>query len=64
MVDGVLASCYASAAHDLSHLGMTPMRWFLEIIEWIFGEDNEYQGYLKIVKELGSWVKSYQQQYT
>ena len=37
---------------------MTLMRWFPEIIEWIFGDDNEYQGYLKIVKELGSWVKS------
>ena len=63
MVDGVLASCYASAAHELSHVGTTPMRWFPEIIEWIFGHDNAYQGYLKIVKELGKWIKAYQQQF-
>ena len=56
LVDRVLASCYASAAHDLSHIGMTPMIWFPEIIEWIFGNENDYQGYIKIAKELGSWV--------
>ena len=63
LVDGVLASCYASAAHDVSDLGVTPMRWFPNIIEWIFGDDNEYQGYIKIAKELGNWVKLYWQKY-
>ena len=39
------------------------MRWFPNIIEWIFGDDNEYQGYIKIAKELGNWVKLYWQKY-
>ena len=44
-------------------LSLTPMRWFPNIIEWIFGDDNEYQGYIKIAKELGNWVKLYWQKY-
>ena len=31
VVDGVLASCYAFADHDLAHIGITPMRWFPDI---------------------------------
>ena len=31
MVDGVLASCYASFDHDLAHFGMRPLQWFSEI---------------------------------
>ena len=49
MVEGVLASCYASADHDLLHFVMTPFRWFPEITEWILGEDNGLQVYVKIV---------------
>ena len=26
IVDGVLASCYASVDHDLGHIAMVPMR--------------------------------------
>ena len=33
LIDGVLASCYASVAHDVSHLGVTPKRWFPNTIE-------------------------------
>ena len=29
VVDGVLASCYASFDHDLVHLVTSPMRWYL-----------------------------------
>ena len=39
MVDGVLASCYASVNHDLAHIVMTPIQWFPEIVEWVFGND-------------------------
>ena len=39
VVDGVLASSYADYDHDLCHIGMTPLRWFPEIIDWIFGID-------------------------
>ena len=50
VVDGILASCYASADHNLAHLGMTPMRWFPDIVDSIFGNDH---GYLNIAKDLG-----------
>ena len=40
IVDGVLASCYPFADHDISHFGMTPLRWFPGPVEWMFGEDN------------------------
>ena len=53
MVDGVLASCYASSDHDLAHIGMAPMQQHPEIIEWIVGENN---GYVDIAKEFGRLV--------
>ena len=56
MVDGVLASCYASTDHDLAHFGMTPIRWFPNIIECIFGVENEFQSYVKFAEDLGKWV--------
>ena len=40
VVDDVLASCYPDIDHDMSHFGMTPMRWFPKMIELIFGEDS------------------------
>ena len=33
MVDGVLASCYASADHDLNHLLMIPMQKIPAVME-------------------------------
>ena len=29
VVGGILASCYASFDHDLAHLAMVPMQWYL-----------------------------------
>ena len=55
VVDGVLASCYASFDHDLAHLAMTPMKRFPALIEWIFGEDNGIKSYLSIAKILGRY---------
>ena len=40
MVDEVLASCYAFVNHELAHIGMMPIQWFPEIIQWVFGEDD------------------------
>ena len=51
MVDGVLASCYASADHDLAHLSMAPLRWFPEMTNWMFGQDGVFPSYVKIVKD-------------
>ena len=33
VVDGVLASCYASFDHDWAHLLTTPIRWFPGLFE-------------------------------
>ena len=60
VVDGVLASCYASSDHHAAHIGMTPIRWFPEIMNWIFGVDsgvdNGYLGYAKSGNSLRRWV--------
>ena len=50
MVDGVVASCYASSGHDVAHFAMTPIHWFPEIVNWIFGGNNESQGYVNFMK--------------
>ena len=36
VVDGVLASCYASFDHDWAHLLTTPVRWF----PWLFEDET------------------------
>ena len=56
LVDGVLASCYASADHDMAHFGMSPIRLFPEMIEQIIGEDNGFQVYAIIAEKLGKWM--------
>ena len=56
VVDGVLASCYASFDHDLAHFAMTPIQWFPEIIHWIFGENDGSSGYHDIAKEFGRLI--------
>ena len=56
VVDGVLASCYASFDHDLAHIVMEPIQWFPEIIEWIFGKDNGSSDYADIAKYLGRMI--------
>ena len=58
-VDGVLASCYPSAHHDMAHFGMAPIRLFLEMIKLIFGEDNGVQVYVNIANELGKCLFPY-----
>ena len=59
MVDGVLASCYAFSDHDLAHIGLTPIRWFPGIIDWVFGEDQESPVYLMVADQLTRWVLHY-----
>ena len=55
VVDGVLASCYASTDHDLSNLVMTPIQWYPALIGWIFGEESGLPFYVKIAKS-GRWA--------
>ena len=61
VVDGVLASCYASFDHTLSHTGMTHMRWFPKIMEFTFGEENGIQGFAQIAEGLDKWLLPFQQ---
>ena len=59
MVDGVLASCYAFSDHDLAHIGLTRIRWFPGLIDWIFGEDQESPAYLMVADQLTRWILPY-----
>ena len=53
MVNGVLASCYASFDHNLAHVVMAPLQWFPEMMQLIFGEQNGSPVFVDIVKYLG-----------
>ena len=56
MVDGILASCYASYDHDFAHIGMVPIQMFPTMTEWIFGEDNGSPAYINIIGDFGGWL--------
>ena len=56
VVDGVLTSCYPTVHHDLAHIVMTPMRWFPDMAEWLFGDDKGWQAYVNIAETLGNWI--------
>ena len=58
IVDGVLASCYPSTHHDLGHIGMTPMRWFPEMMQCVFGEVYGFSLYVGITESVGKWMFS------
>ena len=56
VVDGILASCYASFDHNLAHFAVKPFQWFPKMIEWTFGDDNGSPGYIEIAKGFGRSV--------
>ena len=56
IVDGVLASCHASVDHGVAHIMTTPIQWFPQIIEWIYGEDNGCQGFATVLENLGRFM--------
>ena len=60
LVDGVLASCYPSAPHDLAHMVMTPLRWFPGMMDWIFGVEDTFPVYVKISERLGKVMMPYE----
>ena len=64
MVNGVLASCYASFDHDLAHSMMTPMQLFPEILEWMFGDENGSPGFAEVTKQIGRWTLPLNSMYT
>ena len=51
VVDGVLASCYTSVNYDITHIGMTPLQWFPKTVQLVFGEDNGFSAFARIIKE-------------
>ena len=53
VVDGVFASCSASVDPDLTQIGTTPIRYFPQITDWIFGENYSYTN---IAQDLRNWV--------
>ena len=63
MVDDVLSSCYASSDHDLAHIGMAPLRWFPEIIMWLFGDDTEASGYVESIKHIQEMMSTHSVDY-
>ena len=56
VVNGILASCYPSVDHDLSHISMTPLRWFPGIVHWVFGENDGFSTYVKTSEQFGKWM--------
>ena len=56
VVDGILASCYASVDHDLAHFSMKPMQWYPGIIQWIFGNNIVMHEYVRIAKSVGRYI--------
>ena len=56
VIDETLVSCFPSADHDLAHIAMTPVQWFPNIIEWIYGEINGFSGFVAIIEDLGKWI--------
>ena len=59
VVDGILASSYASFDHDLAHIALLPVRQFSAMTEWIFGEENESSVSVNIVKGFGRKMLPY-----
>ena len=56
LVDGVLASCYAFADHDLAHLTMTPIHLFPDIVNIIFGHAKGSPSYVDILEDFGKYL--------
>ena len=61
VIDGIMASCYASADHDLAHMVMMPVRLFPDTIKWIFGDENGFLFQIKIMEEVARWFLPYGQ---
>ena len=63
VVDGVLVSCYAFPDHDLAHVTTIPIRWYPEVMEWLFGIEDGFTGFAKIAENLGNCVLPYDSLY-
>ena len=52
LIDGILASCYAYSNQDIAHIGTTPLRWFPEIAQLLFGKEDELHGFTTFVDHI------------
>ena len=52
LVDGVLASCYASFDHDIQHVIMKPLLWFPSMMDVLLGEENYMHSYVTILEDV------------
>ena len=62
VVNGIFASCYASFDHDLADWAMSPLKWFPEMLEWIFDEVNGMV-FIDIAKNIRKSLLPYGQLY-
>ena len=56
VVNGVLASCYATANHDIVHFAMMPLQLFPEVIKLVFGNYNGSPTYVGIAKDFAKMI--------
>ena len=54
VVDGVLASCYASYDHDIAHFSLAPLLWFPGIVDAVFTADPANSRSMDIAQEISS----------
>ena len=52
LVDGVLASCYASFDHDVQHIVMKPLLWFPSMVDMLLGEEKSMHAYVTILQHV------------
>ena len=58
LVDGVLASCYASFDHDAQHVAMKPLLWFPSIMDLLLGEEKSIHSYVTILQHMGEMMSN------
>ena len=56
LVDGVLASCYASFNHDIQHVVMKPLLWFPSMMDLLLGEEKAIHSYVTILQHVGEMM--------
>ena len=57
IVNGGLASCYATVDHDLAHVGVTPIRWYPRMMDLIFGEGGGFSIYVITAEDMAKWMR-------
>ena len=56
LVDGVMASCYASFDHGVAHVVMKPLLWFPNIMDLLLGEEKSIHSYATILEHVSGMI--------